>query len=117
MIQERLGAFRVRRARVARWILFLSPLLWALMLIVGLKGFFGVDVYAAPTHGFIVANVFFGVVFLAAALWVSRRYSDRLRGHPFLGRLLRDLAGRNLAEAEKFAAAAAGFARAGDGPA
>ena len=116
-IQERLAHVRVRRARVARGILFLSPLLWSLMLIVGLKGFFGINVYAAPMHWWIVANVLFGVVFLAAALWAFRRYSDRLRKHPFLRGLLRDLSGRNLAEAEEFAAAAASFARTGDGAA
>jgi hypothetical protein len=110
-IQRRLADVRVRRVRVLRWILLLAPLLWALMLIVTLKGFLGVDAYGAFGLRFIAANVLFGLVFLAVALWISRRYSDRLRGHPFLRERLRDLAGHNLAEAEQFAAAAAGFAR------
>jgi len=110
-IQATLADFRIRRARVARGILFLAPLLWTLMLIVGLKAFLGVDAWAAPTHRFIAANVLFGLVFLAAALWISRRYADRLRNHPFLRERLRDLAGRNLAEAEEYAAEAGGFAR------
>ena len=110
-IQRRLADVRVRRARVGRWILFLAPLVWALMLIVGLKGFFGVDVYAAPTHRFILANVFFGFAFLAAALWVSRRFADRFRGQPFLRERLRELAGASLADAERFAADAESFGR------
>jgi hypothetical protein len=110
-IQQRLAGFRLRRVRTARWILFLSPLLWALMLIVGLKAFFGVDAYATPTHLWIVANLLFGAAFLAVAWWISRRFADRVRAHPFLRERLRDLAGRNLAEAERYAAAAAGFAR------
>jgi hypothetical protein len=113
-IQQRLAAFRVRRARVARGILFLAPLLWALMLIVGLKGFFGVNAYAAPTHLWIVANVLFGILFLAVALWASRRYADRLRSRPFLRERLRDLGGQSLADAERFAAAAESFARDGE---
>jgi len=105
-IQQRLAEHRARRLRVARGILFLSPLLWALMLIVGLKAFFGVDPYASPTHRWIVANVLFGLLFLAAAVWTARRYADRFQGHPVVRERLRDLAGRNLAEAERFAAAA-----------
>ena len=112
-IQQRLADIRVRRVRVARWILFLAPLLWALMLVVGLKGFFGVDAYAGFGLRFIGANVLFGLVFLGGALWVSRRYADRLRAHPFLRERLRDLAGRNLAEAERLAAAAESFRRNG----
>ena len=114
-IQSRLSALRVRRARVTRWIFLLGPLLWAPMLVVALRGFLGVDAYASFGGGFIAANVLFGAVFLAAGLWISRRYAGRLRTHPLLTKMLRDLAGRNLAEAEEFAAAAGGFARP-DGP-
>jgi hypothetical protein len=110
-IQQRLADFRVRRARTARWILFLAPLLWALMLVVGLKGFLGIDAFGTFGGRFIAANFLFGLLFLGLALWVSHRYADRLRRHPFLRERLRDLAGRNLAEAERLAAAAAGFAR------
>lgn len=108
-IQRRLADVRVRRVRVIRWILFLSPLLWALMLVVGLKGFFGIDAYAGFGVRFIAANVLFGLAFLGAAVWVSRRYADRPGAHPFLRERIRDLAGRNLAEAERLAAAAAAF--------
>jgi len=108
-IQRRLADVRVRRVRLIRWILFLAPLLWALMLVVGLKGFFGIDAYAGFGVRFIAANVLFGLVFLGAAVWLSRRYADRLGAHPFLRERLRDLAGRNLAEAERLAAAAAAF--------
>ena len=81
------------------------------MFVVGLKGFLGVDAYAGFGLRFIGANVLFGLVFLGVAVWVSRRYADRLRAHPFLRERLRDLAGRNLAEAERLAAAAEGFQR------
>ena len=110
-IQKPLADLRLRRARVARGILLLSPLLWALMLIVGLKALFGIDAYAAPLYGFVAANVLFGFAFLAAAWWVSRRYGDSFRAHPFLRERLRDLAGRNLAEAERLAAVAESFGR------
>ncbi len=110
-IQRRLAGFRVRRVRVARGILLLAPLLWALMLVVGLKGFLGVDAYRALGVRYVAANFLFGLAFLAVALWVSRRWADRLRASPFLRDRMRDLAGRNLAEAEKFAAAAEAFAR------
>jgi hypothetical protein len=110
-IQQRLADFRLRRVRIARWILLLAPLLWALMLIVGLKGLFGIDAYGAFGRRFIAANVLFGVAFLGAGVWVSRRYADRLRVAPFFRERLRDLAGRNLVEAERLAAAAEGFRR------
>ena len=41
----------------------------------------------------------FGLAVIAAGLLVSRRYSDRFSGSPLGRRLMRDLAGVNLAAA------------------
>lgn len=109
-IQERLAAVRVRRSRTVRWIFLLGPLLWAPMLVVALRGFLGVDAWTSLGGAFIAANVLFGMAFLAVGLWISRRYADRFRAHPFLRERLRDLGGWNLAEAEEDAAAAGRFA-------
>ncbi len=108
-IQKRLESIRVRRIRATLWTLALAALAWTPLLIVGLKGFLDVDAYAVFSAGWLVANVLFGLAVLAAAVWVSRRFADRMERSPLLQRLMRDLAGRNLADAEGFLGSLARF--------
>jgi hypothetical protein len=46
--------------------------------------------------------VLLGIVVIPVAMWISRRYADRLEESPFLQQLMRDIAGRNLAAATEF---------------
>lgn len=99
-IQRRLEGLRIQRLKVLRAVLALSPLLWLPMLIVALRGFLGVDAYALLDRGWMIANLLFGIAFLAAAYWASRRYADRVQSSPRLRRLMRHLAGHTLHAAE-----------------
>jgi hypothetical protein len=108
-IQKRLESLRVERIRTTIWTLLAAPLLWTPLLIVGLKGFFGVDAYASLGAGFLAANVLFGLLVLALALWVSRHYADRMGRSPLVQRLMRDLSGQSLAKATEFLGALARF--------
>ena len=105
-IQRALAEIRVGRVRATKWTLMLAPLLWTPMLVVALRGFLGVDMYAAFDGAglFLAGNLLFGLAFLGAAVWASRRFSERLHRVPFVRRLLRDLGGRSLGEAERVAA-------------
>ena len=98
-IQRALGQAEAHATRTTFWILVAAPLLWIPMLIVGLKGVFGVDAFAYVDHGWLATNVLFGLVVIATALWASRRYADRLTDSPRLQQLAKTLAGHNLAVA------------------
>ena len=49
-----------------------------------------------------IANLLFGLAVIALAVWVSRRYAERMARSPLVRRLMRDLAGSNLNAAEGF---------------
>lgn len=95
-IQKRLGALQVERIRVTKWVFLSAPLVWTPLLIVALKGLLGVDAYAIFSGAWLAANLLFGVAVIALALWISRRYADRMKSSPLIQRLMRDLAGTNL---------------------
>lgn len=99
-IQKRLEALRVERVRAVKWTLLLSPLVWTPFLVVSLKGFFGLDSYAILDRWWLAANALFGVLVLAAAVYVSRRYADRMGRSPLARRLMRAFAGHNLTAAQ-----------------
>jgi hypothetical protein len=101
-IQRRVETLRVSMIRTTMWTFLLAPLLWPPLLIVGLEGVLGIDAYAALGAPYLAANVAVGLMVIAIGLLVSRLYADRLSGSPFVRRLMRDLAGSNLAAAQGF---------------
>jgi len=109
-IQKRLESLRAERIRTMQWTLILSPLVWTPLFIVAMRGLFGVDVYAAFSTAWLVANVVFGVVVIGFAVWVSRTYGDRLGRWPSIQRLLQDMGGQNLAVAREFVQSLSRFA-------
>jgi hypothetical protein len=108
-IQKRLESLRVERIRTTVWTLLVAPLLWTPLLIVGLKGLFGVDAYVSFGAGFLAANALFGLLVLALALWVSRRYAARMGRSPLVQQLMQALSGQSLADATQILRAVARF--------
>jgi len=103
-IQQRLESLRRERLRAVKLTLLVSPLLWIPLLIVTCEAMFQLDVYATFSTAWLVANLLAGLALIPAMSWISKRYADRMERSPLARRLMRDLAGRNLA-------AAAGFLR------
>lgn len=101
-IQKRLASLRVLRIRTVKWTFVLAPLAWTPLLIVALKGLFGVDAYTMFGARWLIANVLFGLVVIVLAVWLSRRYADRMGGSPIVQHLMRALAGQSLTTAESF---------------
>lgn len=93
--QRGLAELRVFRARVHRAILFASPLLWALLVVVVPHALVGLDVYGAFGPAWVGGNFVFGALFLATCLWLARRYPDAA----LLRWLGDDLTGKRLADA------------------
>ncbi|MCU0682810.1 MAG: hypothetical protein MUF34_11265 [Polyangiaceae bacterium] len=107
--QRRLEALRARRIRHTLRVLLASPLIWPLLVVVGLEGFFGLDAYEVLGAGWLAANAVFGAALVALALWLSRRFGARAGGHPIVRRLARDLAGHNANAAAAFLTTLAEF--------
>ena len=108
-IQRKLEVLHLRRVRSIIGTLLFAPLMWVPLLIVGARGFFGLDVYAAGIP-WLAANVAFGLAVIPLAVWVARRYGARLGASPWMRELADTIAGRTLAEACEALAVIEGFA-------
>jgi len=97
LIQKQIESLRTLRLRVIRWALLTGQLVWWIpFLIVALKGLLNVDAYKVLGTRFLVVNVALGLALIPAAVWVSKRFGDRMDRSPAVRRLMRDLAGYNI---------------------
>lgn len=101
-VQKEVEALRIERIRTTKWALLLGPLVWVPVLIVLVRGLFGVDLFATELRLWIVTNVVFGLCVVCVGLWVAHRYAERMIGSSLVQRLMRTLAGRNLEQATAF---------------
>jgi hypothetical protein len=108
-IQRQLEALRVLRIRSIRRALMAGMLAWTPFVIVAFKGFLDVDVYRSFDTAWLAANALFSVAVVSLAIWVSKRFGDRMGRSPFIQQLMRDLAGHNLNAAAEFLATLSEF--------
>jgi hypothetical protein len=98
-VQKNLERLRIRRIYVTLWTLLFAPLMWLPMLIVILRGFFGIDAYAVLSLSWLVANALFGFAIVPTAIFIARRYGSRLTACTPMRRLADEIAGRSLSSA------------------
>ena len=108
-IQRRIETLRVSMIRTTLGTFLLAPLLWPPLLIVALEGFLGIDAYVVLGARYLAANLAVGLAVIAIGLVLSRLFADRLASSSFVTRLMRDLAGTNLAAAQRFLASLSRF--------
>jgi hypothetical protein len=109
-IQKQLESLRVLRIRVTQWALLTGQLVWWVpFLIVVLKGRWGVDAYRVFGGTVLAVNVLFGLAIIPLAIWVSRKFGDRMGRSPIIQRLMRGLAGYDLNAATGFLATLSEF--------
>jgi hypothetical protein len=102
-IQTQLESLRVMRIRVTQWALLTGQLVWWVpFAIVAFKGFWGVDAYKVFGGTVLAVNVLFGLAVIPVAIWVSRKFGDRMGRSPVIQRVMRELAGYNLNAATCF---------------
>jgi hypothetical protein len=94
-VQQRLQKLRLLRIRTTLGTLLFAPLMWLPLLIVGARGVFGIDVYAAGV-AWLAANVLFGLAVIPIAVFFARRYGSRLQQSSALRLLADGIAGRSL---------------------
>jgi hypothetical protein len=97
-IQRKLAGLRLMRIRTTLWTLLFAPLMWVPLLIVAMRGLFGVDVYAAGS-GWLVANALFGLAVIPLAIFMAKRYGARIASSTPMRTLADGIAGRSLAAA------------------
>lgn len=110
-LQRRVESAEIIDLRTLFYTLLVAPLLWPALLVVIPKALAGVDLYAALGAPYLAANAAFGLAVLGAGILVSRRYAGRVRSSPLGLRVLRSLAGRDLAAARRHLASLAAFER------
>jgi hypothetical protein len=98
-IQKRLEELRVRRIRTTTWRLLLGPLMWLPVLVVVLRGLFGIDVYAAAPPSWFIGNLLFGLAVIPIAILLARRYGHLFKRSSLVRGLADDIAGRSLVAA------------------
>ncbi|MDB4967510.1 MAG: hypothetical protein JWN44_3199 [Myxococcales bacterium] len=108
-MQKQVEAIRMGRIRLTAWILLVAPLAWTPLLIVALDALLGIDAYARLGAAYLAANMAFGVAVLVGMRWASRRFAHRMSRSRVLTRIMKDVAGHNLAVAEEFLRTLAAF--------
>ncbi len=109
VIQKQLQNLRVLRIRYIQGIFLVATLVWTPLLIVTLKAFWGLDAYRLLGPAFLISNLLVGLTIIPVALWLSKKFSDRMGRSPFIQRLMKDLAGVNLNAAATFLATLSQF--------
>ena len=84
------------------------------VLVVLFKGIFGLDAYHLFNTAWLIANVLFGLVVLGLAIWMSKKFSERMSRYPGIQRFMRNLAGQNIKIANEFLAKLSEFERQGN---
>lgn len=105
-IQKQIEALRVLRIRTIQWGVLAGLVAWVPFMIVLFKVAFGVDIYEAA---WVWSNVAFGLALIPVAIWVSKKFGDRMDRSPKIQWLMKELAGYNLNAASDFLATLSEF--------
>ena len=109
VIQKQLESLRMLHIRLFQWTLLLAPFLWIPLLIVALEGFLRVDAYKTLGATYLLANLLFGLAIIPLAIWLSKKFGDRMDRSPKIQWLMKELAGYNLNAASDFLATLSEF--------
>ncbi|MGA2738976.1 MAG: hypothetical protein ABSG65_16180 [Bryobacteraceae bacterium] len=109
IIQKQLEDLRVLRIRYIQGIFLVATLVWTPLLIVALKGLWGLDAYRLLGTAYLVANLLVGLAIIPLAIWLSKKFAGRMGRAPMIQRFMKDLAGYNLNAAAGFLAALSEF--------
>lgn len=105
-IQLHIETLRVLRIRSIQWGVLAGLVVWVPFTIVVFKAAFGVDIYEAA---WVWSTVAFGLACIPLAIWVSRKFGDRMDRSPMVQGFMRSLAGHNLNAAAEFLATLSEF--------
>lgn len=108
-IQRQIEALRVLRIRYIQGSVVGGFVVWVPCMIVVFKGFLGLDAYRMVDTAWLITNVLFGLAIMALALWLSKKFSEKMSCHLGIQRFMRNLAGHNINMAKDFLTALSEF--------
>ena len=95
-IQKKMERLRIHKIQETKWTLVVATLIWTPLQIVALKAFLGLDAYALLGPAYLFWNVVVGVAVIALAVWMSKRYANRMARSSIVQGLMNTFAGYNL---------------------
>ena len=103
-LQAEVEALRIARIRTFNIAFLTGQIVWWIpFAVVGVAGFFGVNLYhSAPFRAFAAWNVAFGVAVIPLAVWLARRYGERLARTSAVRHVADSIAGRDIQAAREY---------------
>lgn len=105
-LQAQVEALRIARIRTFNVSFLTGQIVWWIpFAVVVVAGLFGVNLYhSAQFRVFAAWNVAFGVAVIPVAVWVARRYGERLSRTSAIRHIADSIAGRDIAAAREYLA-------------
>jgi hypothetical protein len=102
-LQARIEALRIARIRWFNIAFLTGQIVWWIPLVVVVFGALGANLYlSAQFRTFAAWNIAGGIAFIPLAMWISRRYGERLSRLPVVGYIADSIAGRDIAAAREY---------------
>lgn len=103
-LQARVESLRIARIRSFNLAFLTGQVVWWIpFVVVVVAGLFGVDLYSSPAfRSFAAWNLAAGVAFIPLAVWLSRRYGERLSRLSIVRHIADSIAGRDIAAAREY---------------
>jgi hypothetical protein len=103
-LQAEVEALRIARIRSFNRAFLTGQIVWWIpFAVVVFAGVFGANLYASPQfRAFAAWNIAGGVAFIPLAMWLSRRYGERLSRSSIVRHIADSIAGRDIAAAREY---------------
>lgn len=102
-LQARVESLRIARIRSFNLAFLTGQIVWWIPFIVVVAGAFGVNLYSSPQfQAFAAWNIAAGIAFIPFAMWLSRRYGERLSRSSIVRHIADSIAGRDIAAARDY---------------
>ena len=101
-LQARVESLRIARIRAFNIAILTGQIVWWIPFVVVVAGAFGVNLYEWPQFRTYAAwNIALGIAFIPLAIWLSRRYGERLSRSSIVRHIADSIAGRDIAVARE----------------
>jgi hypothetical protein len=102
-LQARVESLRIARIRSFNLAFLTGQIVWWIPFVVVVAGAFGANLYLSPQfRAYAAWNIAGGIAFVPLAMWLSRRYGERLSRSSVMRRIADSIAGRDIAAARGY---------------